>query len=190
MGIYTKAGDDGFTARLSGRRVRKSDPLVAAGGSVDELAAHVGLCLQRALADGVSEAAEALQAVRAELLSVGALLAAAPHADETAPDEADPPAAAGLDAALTRMERRIDRLSEPLPPLDQLLLPGGTELACRLHVARTVCRRAERDLAAADATAAVPDIAAAYLNRLSDLLFVLARLANRAAGREEEPWRP
>jgi cob(I)alamin adenosyltransferase len=182
MASYTKTGDDGTTGRPGGRRVRKSDPLVEANGTVDELNAHLGLCLAQARGDGVEEVREALAPVQSELLTVGALLAAV---------GADGPAGVSLDAAVVeRMERHIDEAAAALPPLASFILPRGTELGCRLHAARSVCRRAERVVvAAADAGADVPPVVLRYLNRLGDLLFALARRANRAGGAEEEPWR-
>jgi cob(I)alamin adenosyltransferase len=203
MRIYTKKGDDGTTERPGGRRVRKEDAFVHAVGSLDELNACLGLCLQRARVEVVDDIVEALQPIQSELLAAGALLAAA--GSDKAP-------AVSLDAAsVTRMEGQIDRLEAELTPLTAFILPGGTELACRLHFARTICRRAERAVVAAvseapeggpppsptsakpqaaeaPAPAAVPAVLLNYLNRLGDMLFVLARTANYAAGVEDELW--
>jgi cob(I)alamin adenosyltransferase len=182
MSLYTKTGDDGTTGRPGGRRVRKSDPLVKANGAVDELNAHVGLCIAEARSDGADQVADALAPVQPELLTVGVLLAAV---------GAGEPAGVSLDAApVERMERLVGDILAALPPLASFILPGGTQLACRLHVARTVCRRAERVVvAAADTPADVPAIVLKYLNRLSDALFALARLANHHAGQEDVLWR-
>jgi cob(I)alamin adenosyltransferase len=182
MALYTRMGDDGTTGRPGGRRVSKADLAVAAGGDVDELTAHVGLCIESA--DGAGgELADMLKAVRRELFDVGALLAAAGS------DRA--PHVLLDDSAVGRIERQIDHAEAALPRLTGFILPGGTELACRLHVARTVCRRVERSIvAAADGGLVVPRVVRAYLNRLGDLLFAMARTANRLAGREDEPWRP
>jgi cob(I)alamin adenosyltransferase len=183
MGIYTRTGDEGTTGRPDGCRRRKSDPVVAAVGDLDELNSHVGLCLAAARSGGADRIVEALEPVQSELLAAGAALAAV--------GSSAPPAASPTDADVTRLERQIDALSADLPELDSFIRPAGTELACRLHVARTVCRRAERAAAIADdASPTIPPVVKAYLNRLSDLLFAAARAANRAAGVEEQPWRP
>jgi cob(I)alamin adenosyltransferase len=134
MRIYTKKGDDGTTERPGGRRVRKDDALVNAVGCLDELNACLGLCLQRARVEVVDDITEALQPLQGELLAAGALLAA------VGSDKA--PAVALDPAAIQRMEAQIDHLDAELAPLKVLILPGGTELACRLHFARTICRRA------------------------------------------------
>ena len=181
MTLYTQTGDDGTTDRPGGRRVPKSDPLVAAGGAVEELNAHLGLCLARARVDGVEAIVEPLALAQPDLLSAGALLAVVGTGRQ--PETS-------LDAStVQRIERTIDEADASLPALATFILPRGTELACRLHVARTVCRRAERGVVAAGATADVPAVVLTFLNRLGDLLFVLARRANHAAGVEDEPWR-
>ena len=182
MSLYTRTGDDGTTGRPGGRRVPKSDPLVRANGAVDELNAHLGLCLVQAAADGLQPVVEALEPVQPELLAAGALLAAV---------GAVAPTGVSLDDDdVTRMERQIGQIASSLPELTAFVLPRGTELSCRLQVARTVCRRAERVVvAAAQARADVPPVVLKHLNRLSDLLFALARLALHAAGQEDAPWR-
>lgn len=175
-------GDGGDTGRFGGRRVRKTHPLVAANGEIDELSAHLGLCLAAATAEA-GAVAEVLERIQADLMAVGAMLAGDAG-------NAAPPAAVG-DEDVARLKREIARADEQLAPLKSLIVPGGVELACRLHVARCVCRRAERAMvAASDAHLAVAPVALRYVNRLGDLLFALARLANRAAGRQERPWRP
>jgi len=141
------------------------------------LNAHLGLCLAATKAQGA--VAEALGRIQADLLAVGAMIAG------------DAPRAAIGDEDVARLEREIARAEEELAPLKRLIVPGGCELACRLHVARCVCRRAERAMvAASNARQTVAPVALKYVNRLGDLLFSLARLANHAAGREERPWRP
>ena len=176
---HTSGGDSGDTSRIGGQRVRKNHPLVAANGDIDELNAHLGLCLA-AIGTHAETVAESLARVQTDLLVVGAMIAS-----ET------PPAITIGDEDIARLESEIARADEQLPPLEKLIVPGGTELACRLHIARCVCRRAERTMvAAADANLAVSPKARVYLNRLSDLLFELARLANHAAGRQEQPWSP
>ena len=183
MKMYTKTGDDGFTDQPGGRRVRKCEPPVEAVGTVDELTSSVGWCRQAAGGARHKPVAKALQTIQPELLAVGALLASV-GTDRR-------PAVALDESAVVRMERQIDRATGKLPELRRLVIPGGCELACRLQVARTVCRRAERAAAAVAADSKqVPPIVLKYLNRLSDLLFVLARLANAAEGIADDTWQP
>ncbi len=175
MRIYTRSGDAGETGLFGGRRVRKDDLRIEAGGAVDELNAHIGVCRARTTGevdDGL------LGGLQADLLLVGADLAAPEGAPRVGP------------AQLAALEAAIDACSARLPPLRNFILPGGSDLAAALHVARTVARRAERRCVALAAAASVPPHVLAYLNRLSDLLFVLARQANRAAGSAEEAWIP
>ena len=181
MKVHTKAGDEGFTFRPGKQRVRKIDICVEAVGDIDELNAHLGLCLQGTRGAEAAEVREALEPVQRELLTIGALLAAA--GTDSRPNVA-------LDESTVQgMEQQIDRLTTRLPELTHFILPGGCELACRLHVARTVCRRAERRVVAlADAQTPVPPIIVRYLNRLSDLLFMVARLANHIAGVSDAGW--
>ncbi len=183
MKIYTRTGDAGDTTCSGGRRVRKSDVQVTAGGEIDELNAHIGSCLQTTEAAGAGKIAEALRPLPGELFVVGALLAAA--GTDAKPN-------VSLDeSAVRRMEGVMDRAGVELPQLTHFVLPGGCELACRLHVARTICRRAERAVVrVADAGIEVPPVVLKYLNRLGDLLFVLAREANFASGATEAVWKP
>lgn len=178
--IYTKVGDDGWTLRGDGQKVPKSDPRIEAGGAIDELNAHLGLCLCQAGADKAGAVAGALEGVQEELMTLGSMLAGAiaPSNGQRALDE----------TTLQRMEHQIDVASAALPELHRFLVPWGSELACRLHVARTVCRRAERAVVAATHRDGLPPILIKYLNRLSDLLFMLVREANQQAGLAEEPW--
>ena len=183
MKLYTRKGDDGSTARPGGQRVRKSDAHCEAAGTIDELGAHLGRCVQLAGGGGQEEVLDALAPAQSELFAGGSALAAAGTG-------AKPGTA--LDAGATaRLEQCIDKAMEDLPALKTFILPGGCELACELHVARTVCRRAERRLVAlADTGTQVPPELLKYINRLSDLLFALARTANAAAGIEEQQWTP
>jgi len=177
--IYTKKGDEGFTSGLGGRRVRKSHVRCEAMGTIDELNAHIGLCLQAAGGGEGESIANALRPIQTELLAIGAMLAA--------PDS-DSGVAIG-DPPVQRMEHLIDALCRQLGELTQFIVPGGCELSCLLHVARTVCRRAERRVTAdADSHLQPPPIILRYLNRLGDLLFVLAREANSRAGYREVLW--
>lgn len=181
MKIYTKTGDAGDTGLFGGPRVRKSDHRVEAYGDVDELNAAVGAV--RAIVEDPEIDAE-LARIQEELFCVGAELAT-PHGAKARS------AIPAVDAAWTaRLEAAIDGWERELPPLTRFVLPGGTRSAAALHVARTVCRRAERRAVALAGEAEVDGRVLAYLNRLSDLLFVAARLANHRAGREEPTWDP
>lgn len=187
MNIYTKSGDGGETRRIDGRCVRKSDPLVEALGTLDELNSHVGLCLAEAMrsakdssaCDGREAIAPRLETIQRQLFCLGATLGGVAAGDQ-----------ASITAeTLGEMETWIDAVSRSLPPLHRFLLPDGGELSARLHVARTVARRAEREIVRyADTGGAVPPAALAYINRLSDLLFVAARLAGAKLGRKEQEW--
>jgi cob(I)alamin adenosyltransferase len=180
MKIYTKTGDTGDTGLFGGPRVRKDSPRIEAYGTVDELNAVLGL----ARADVAAAALDAkLSRVQCELFDLGAELAT--------PDPASHGVRGITAGHIARLESEIDSLEQTLPKLKQFILPGGTALAARLHLARTVCRRAERRLItlADHSDEPISAQAAVYLNRLSDWLFVVARAANQAAGRAEEPWR-
>jgi cob(I)alamin adenosyltransferase len=195
--IYTKTGDRGETGLLGPLRVSKSDPRIAAYGEVDELNAALGVVrAEIASASGArsprtrtTEAAtqaarppdptidRVLERIQSDLFVVGAMLATQP----------------GVRLAVTpivgghvaRLERAIDAAIVKLPPLASFILPGGTPVAAQLHLARTICRRAERAIARKEDVA--PNVII-YVNRLSDLLFVLARLANATAGVRDMPW--
>lgn len=179
MRIYTRGGDDGSTGLLGGTRVSKADPQVEAYGQVDELNALLGWVRATALPAAVDEV---LGVVQADCFRLGALLAAAPGASAGV----TPPG----DAEILALEQAIDALEEHLAPLRNFVLPGGSEAAARLHLARTVCRRAERAVVALATQAALPEAAVRWLNRLSDLLFVQARFANHDAGVGDVPWLP
>jgi len=179
MKIYTRTGDDGSTGLLGPGRVRKDDPRVEAYGSVDELNAALGVA--RALDAGGWVSTE-LSAIQARLFSLGAELAAtssAPLAGLRRIDDAD---VAGL-------ETIIDRLERDLPPLKNFILPAGHVLAAELHLARTICRRAERRVVSLATSSAVEPRVVHYLNRLADLLFVMARWCNWRAGVTDVEWR-
>lgn len=179
--IYTRAGDDGGTGLFGGGRVSKDDPRVEAYGDVDELNAAIGM----AIAVSSDERIDAvLGPVQSDLLSIGALLATPDHAkmrDQLGKARLD-------DARIGELEHEIDRCDEGLPSLRSFVLPGGSTKAAALHVARTVCRRAERRVVSLDRSAGLPPVIRIYLNRLSDLLFMLARLANARAGSGETTW--
>jgi cob(I)alamin adenosyltransferase len=176
--IYTKTGDKGETGLFAGGRVPKDDARVEAYGCVDELNAVIGLV--RAAGPDV-ELDAALGRIAAELFSLGADLATPLDAKASWVVRMD-------EAPIARLEAEIDRFELELAPLRHFILPGGSPAGAALHLARTVCRRAERRAVSLARTAAINDAALRYLNRLSDWLFVAARLANQRAGRPEEPW--
>jgi cob(I)alamin adenosyltransferase len=181
MKIYTKTGDAGDTGLFGGGRVPKDHPRVQAYGSVDELNASLGMA--RAL-DPLPRIDDLLLPIQRDLFSLGALLAT-PDPDKVR--EHLEKASIG-DARISELERAIDAGEAELEPLRAFILPGGTVKAAALHLSRTVCRRAERDVLAMSRTEALPPIVVIYLNRLSDLLFVLARVAARRAGAAEVTW--
>lgn len=179
MTIYTKTGDAGETSLFDGTRVPKTDPRVVAYGEVDELQAYVGF----AAAAGLDrELAEIAIAVQRDLFALGARLADPAH--RIAPRVTK---IVINDASVARLEGWIDRLEATLPPLRHFVLSGGALPGAALHVARTVCRRAERATLSLGPDAVEP-VLRIYLNRLSDLLFVMARAANHRAGVAETEW--
>jgi cob(I)alamin adenosyltransferase len=177
--IYTKTGDLGETSLLGGMRVPKDHLRVAAYGEVDETNAALGAV--RAFAGETLR--RLLFAVQNDLFAIGAQLADPTH--EVAAKRAK---AAVTAAHVRRLEKAIDAREEKLPPLRSFVLPGGTPAAALLHQARTVCRRAERSVVTLAREADVDPRIIVYLNRLSDLLFVLARAENRRAGLAEDRW--
>ena len=179
MKLYTKRGDDGHTDLIGGARVSKNHLRVGAYGAVDELNATIGLALADCEIDGVNAG---LITVQSRLFDLGADLA-------TPPSMKAPPGRINADH-VAELESQIDAASEQLAPLRHFIIPGGTILAARLHIARTVCRRAERGVVALAEHEAVDTLATVYLNRLADLLFALARLANAQAGFPDVPWEP
>lgn len=179
--IYTKSGDDGTTALGDGSRVDKDDARIEAYGAVDELNAVLGL-LQANCPDFAELAL--VRSISNDLFDVGADLCVPSASDPAADDRLRV-----VPAQVERLERAIDRVNEPLAPLASFVLPGGSAAAGWCHLARTVCRRAERRVMTLGRTAAVNPVVAIYLNRLSDLLFVLARSAN-AAGAGDVLWQP
>ncbi|MGI8497706.1 MAG: cob(I)yrinic acid a,c-diamide adenosyltransferase [Gemmatimonadaceae bacterium] len=181
MKIYTRTGDAGDTGLFGGGRVPKHDPRVEAYGDVDELNAVLGLA--RAI-DSVPRIDDLLLAIQRDLFSLGALLAT-PHPEKVRQQLEK----ARIDTArIGQLESAIDDGQAELAPLEAFILPAGSRKSAALHVARTVCRRAERRVIALREQADVPAILVIYLNRLSDLLFVLARVANRRAGESEVTW--
>jgi len=176
--IYTRGGDAGETSLGDGSRVSKLDSRIAAYGTTDELNSVLGVLLS---GDCPSELREPLARVQNELFDVGADLCV-PFAVEGRLRVTQP--------MIDRLEELCDFFNDDLPELKSFVLPGGTAAAATLHVARTVCRRAERETLVAAAAHDVNPLVAVYLNRLSDLLFILARAANALAGVDEPLWRP
>lgn len=180
MKIYTRTGDGGETGLLGGGRLPKSALRIESCGALDELSACLGMA---AAASTDPEILRQLTAIQRDLFAVGARLGDGRQAPGRQPEKARL-----TDEGVADLERAIDRAQAELPPLKSFLLPGGCEAAARLHHARAVCRRVERRVVALAEREEVPPVVLAYLNRLSDLLFVLARLANLRAGAPELPW--
>jgi cob(I)alamin adenosyltransferase len=177
--IYTKGGDRGETSLFDQTRVSKADPRVDAYGDVDELNACLGAVRAMAADDGVLASVEAIQK---DLFALGAMLA-----DPAARIASRVTKAAVGEADIERLEQTIDRLEAELPALRRFILPGGGPAGALLHLARTVCRRAERRVVALGSQAVDPNVVI-YLNRLSDLLFVMARAVNHRARLPETEW--
>ncbi len=169
--ITTRTGDNGSTGLADGTRVAKDSARIHAIGSVDELNSHLGVLLAEALPQDVREL---LLRVQNSLFDLGGSLAY--------------PAASFAENKLAHLDAAITHYNSGLPPLKEFILPGGSRAAALCHVARTVARRAERDLAALARIEAVPKSGLPYLNRLSDLLFILCRVLNRTAGQAETLW--
>jgi len=179
--IYTRTGDGGETGLFGGGRVPKDHRRVEAYGQVDELNAVIGLARALDLADLETEL---LESVQRDLFAIGGQLASP---DPAKVAKALAKAALG-EARVAALEQAIDAREAELKPLEGFILPGGTPKAAALHLARTVCRRAERSVVTLARKDRVPIVILVYLNRLSDLLFVLARCANARAGRPDVAW--
>ncbi len=178
MKIYTRTGDDGSTGLFGGQRVRKDDPRIDCYGTIDELNAAIG----HAAIVAPVPIVDALHQIQNELFVLGSHLAT----PETSPSAASLPHFD--EACISRLEMEMDSATDQLPALRNFILPGGVESAGRLHIARTICRRAERLLVAFAQDRPVPHVFLIYLNRLSDWFFVQARLANHLAGACDTPW--
>jgi cob(I)alamin adenosyltransferase len=170
--IVTRTGDDGTTGLSSGNRIAKDQPRIAAMGDVDELNSTIGLLLTESLPPAVRDA---LAGVQHDLFDLGGELSLPGHT-------------LVADGHLSRIDTLIEQFNADLPPLREFILPGGNRAAALAHVARTVCRRAERTLVTLRHAENLQPLPAQYLNRLSDLLFVLARVLNRAAGGNDVHW--
>jgi cob(I)alamin adenosyltransferase len=185
MKIYTRTGDGGETGLFGTRtRVPKDDPRVEAYGTVDELNCTLGAV--RAALPPTAVLDPVLAGVQSDLFAVGAELATPPSQEAKLAAHMQ----LALDERTAALEAEIDRLEAELPPLKAFILPAGTPPAAALHVARAVCRRAERRVVELSKSATVRPESLRYLNRLSDLLFVLARYANYREGVPDTPWRP
>ncbi len=170
--IYTRTGDAGTTGLADGSRVAKDEPRIEAIGAVDELNSAIGVLLSEELPDAIRAC---LEGVQHDLFDLGGELSLPGHAIVS-------------EAHSKRLEDALDALNAKLPPLKDFILPGGTRAASLAHVARTVCRRAERALVALAKNGSVAAPLVQYLNRLSDLMFVMARALNAHAGRADVYW--
>ena len=180
--IYTRNGDDGSTGLFGGPRVRKDDLRVAAYGDIDELNSALGVA-RSSLSDlRVADLEAFLGSLQSELFNLGAELAT--------PDPSNAPKSVPRVRAedVARLEREIDRLTAELPPMKTFILPAGSQSAASLHLCRTICRRAERAMVTLAQHGPVSTEALAYINRVSDLLFTMARAANLRLGVAEVPW--
>jgi cob(I)alamin adenosyltransferase len=185
MKLYTRSGDDGTTGLFSGARVSKNHPRIEAYGTVDELNACLGLCIA-ACGSSQSELVirTILSKIQSRLFDIGADLAT--------------PEGAKNESRIVRIsedhvsesERWIDEIDSKNPPLQTFIMPGGSELAARLHLARTVCRRSERLIVGLAHTEPVGEALLRFMNRVSDLLFAMARLVNKESGVGDSPWIP
>jgi len=180
MKIYTKTGDKGQTSLVGGTRVRKSDLRIDVYGTVDELNAYVGLLRDQPIN---TTRRDLLKEIQDRLFTIGAILASEPvQTKKQLPDlhESD----------IVVLEKEMDKMDETLPPLRAFVLPGGHQSVSFAHVARTVCRRAERLAIALDSLEPVADLVIKYLNRLSDFLFMLSRKMTQELDTEEVTWKP
>jgi cob(I)alamin adenosyltransferase len=181
MKIYTRTGDEGDTGLFGGGRVPKSNPRVGAYGDVDELNSVLGVVRATPPTDWFDQLLESIQR---DLFSLGGQLATP---DPSLVAKAIAKAALSTER-VGELEQVIDQADRELPPLRAFILPGGTPKAAALHLARTVCRRAERSVVGLSQETGVPQLFVSYLNRLSDLLFTLARLANHQSGGADVTW--
>lgn len=178
MKIYTRGGDDGTTSLMGGRRLPKYDIRVESYGTVDELIAWIGLIRS---GTGIGDMTEELLYLQGQLMCAAAALATDPEntpARQILPEE----------PAIERLEKLIDKMEEELPKLTSFILPGGNQTSSHCHIARCVCRRAERSVVRLSHSESVPPIVTRLLNRTSDFLFVLARYSSYKSGGEEVKW--
>jgi len=181
--IYTRTGDDGSTGLVGGSRIKKNSIRVAAYGDVDELNSYIGLCVTLCVDSAFQTLRDKLTIIQNELFDIGSELAC--PAGTT-----NPSIPTTTSSQVDRLEGWIDELNLSLPPLQSFVLPGGTLLNAQLHIARAVCRRGERAILELNESESVNEHTRHYLNRLSDLLFVMSRAAAALAGIKEFLWIP
>ncbi len=184
MKIYTKTGDKGETTLFGGRRITKTDKRIHAYGEIDELNAHVGLIIAQTT-EKTGRIQKYLFLIQEELLIIGSHLAT-PYKLKTIPDTLP----IFSEHTIIRLEKEIDTITQELSELKHFIRPGGTILASELHIARTICRRAERSVISLSHNEEIHPAIIQYLNRLSDYLFTLARLANHITNTQESQWIP
>ena len=180
MKIYTKTGDKGTTALFGGKRVSKADLRIETYGTVDELNSYVGLVRDQEVN---TKRKNILIEIQDRLFTVGAILA-------TEPGNTKVKVPSMVESDIDVLEKEIDTMDSQLPPMKSFVLPGGHQSVSFCHIARTVCRRAERLVIALDAQEKVDPLIVQYLNRLSDFLFMLSRKMTAELGADETPWRP
>lgn len=181
--VYTKTGDNGTTGLVGGRRVLKDCARVSAYGDIDELNSYLGICRTLGQQNGINDLVHKLEIIQQDLFDIGSILATFPG-DEW-------PGMITIESTRTsRLEKWIDELTEVLPELRSFVLPGGTELNSFLHICRAICRRAERTIITLSNTENVPTNIIEYINRLSDLLFCMARREAHREGKDEFLWVP
>lgn len=180
MKIYTKTGDKGQTSLLGGSRVPKHHLRIESYGTLDELNSHIGLLRDQGLSDVMTS--ELLE-IQDRLFTLGSLLASEPGKSKVKIPETK-------DEDIEFLEKAIDRMNEELPEMRSFVLPGGHQAVSVCHIARCVCRRAERIIVHLSEESEVPDLAIQYMNRLSDYLFVLSRKISQDKGANESPWKP
>lgn len=181
--IYTRTGDTGETGLVGGQRVAKDAQRIEVYGTVDELNAFVGLVRISARETKLDQLEQILERVQHELFNLGSVLA-------TLPEDIHPNQPRVNQETIDQLEREIDQFNRDLKPLRSFVLPGGSRICAELHVCRTVCRRAERELVTLSHAEEIPREALLYLNRLSDAFFVWSRWVNFALGVEEALWQP
>lgn len=180
MKIYTKTGDEGSTGLFGGKRLPKDDLRIEAYGTVDELNAHIGLLRDHS---ACAEQIETLLEIQDRLFTMGSLLA-------TDPEKSNLKLPQLAEDDILRLENEIDKMNELLPEMKSFVLPGGHQLVSFCHIARCVCRRAERRVVTLTQIAATDSLIIKYLNRLSDYLFVLSRMLSHKLNAPETPWKP
>lgn len=187
--LYTRTGDAGMTSLIGGKRVAKNSPRVNAYGTIDELNAHIGL-VQARCSELDNFVTSTLLGINNTLFNLGAYLATPPaEVTETSPADAIPAVLKALPDRIAELEHQIDTLDSMVPAQRTFILPGGSIGAAEAHVARTVCRRAEREILNLAATGEhVEPMVLTYINRLSDYLFILARYINHFTGTPDIPW--